>query len=187
MPNKQIIKQSDSDKTQQIIEESVTTYDSKHILRLASKEVQNTKGTTQYTPDTYYYKAMTLFEFDKGVLLINSVPSLYQVFALDFCKKLQFEYKCKTDSEKSLAEITAINFVRVLDIQKKLANLTVSATTRYDVQYVAVLSKELDRAERHYLTSLQALRTLRNPSFELNIKANNAVIGNNQAVQVKSA
>jgi len=61
-----------------------------------------------------------------------------------------------------------------------------SIKTRYDVQYLAVLSKELDRAERHYLASLQALKMLKSPSFEVNIKTNTAVVGQNQIVQANN-
>lgn len=186
MPKNKIEKVKTIEEIKRSFESSLTGYDADYILRKADKE-RDGDQVKQYTSDTAYYKAMSLFEFDKGILLLNSVPELYAVFAVDFSKNLQNEYDCKTPSEKSLAEVVTLNFVRVLEAQRKLKDNQMSVKTRYDVQYVAILSKDLDRAERHYLTSLQALRSLRNPSFEVNIKANNAVVGNNQAIQVKNS
>ncbi len=187
MPSNKITKQRTIEEIRGSLESSATGYDSTYILRKADEEISKCKKEQLYTPDTAYYKAMSLFEFDKGILLLNSLPDLHVVFALDFNKNLQKEYDCKTPSEKSLAEIVTLNFIRILETQRKIKDCQKNVSTRYDIQYISILSKELDRAERHYLASLQALRTLRNPSFEVNIKANNAVVGNNQAVQVKNA
>lgn len=165
-----------------------TGYDSNYILRKADEEMKSLKKAKEIGSESSYYKALTLFEFDKGVLLMNAVHDLYRVFTLEFSKNLQTEYNCKTPSEKSLAETVALNFSRVLDTQRKI-NMFIEKNSLNDMglKYLKFLSMESDRAQRHYLVSLQALRSLRNPSFEVNIKANNAVVGNNQAVQVKNA
>ena len=187
MPDNKIIKTKSIEEIRKSLGESYTGFDSKYILRLADEEVGDLKDKREFFLDSNYYKAMTLFEFDKGVLLLNAIPELHRVFALDFSKNLQLEYNCKTPSEKSIAEIVSLNFVRVLETQRKIKDALEGMKTRYDIQYLAVLSKELDRAQRHYLASLQALKMLRSPSFEVNIKTNTAVVGQNQAVQVKNA
>ncbi|HAU65465.1 TPA: hypothetical protein DCW32_02820 [Candidatus Woesebacteria bacterium] len=141
----------------------------------------NAKGVQ---PENYLYKAMTLFEFDKGILLLNSVPDLHITFALEFFKNLQKEYDCKTVSEKSMAEIVALNFVRILGIQRKINSyLDKGSVTDTGVGYLNVMSKELDRAERHYQTSLQMLRMLKTPPISVNIKTQTAIVGQNQVVQ----
>ena len=47
-------------------------------------------------------------------------------------------------------------------------------------------SKELDRANRHYLTVLQALRTIKEQPLKITLKANTAIIGQNQIVQANN-
>jgi len=159
-------------------------FDSKYILRRAEEEMKDFKKDTRVASNTNYYKAMTLFEFDKGVLLLNSTPDLHRVFALEFSKNLQAEYSCKTPSEKSIAEIISLNFVRILDIQQKInAYLEMKTINPNGIGYLNVMSKELDRAQRHYLTSLQALKMLKTPLLEVNIKTQTAVVGQNQIVQ----
>lgn len=180
--SKEIVKIKTLDEIRDSIKDSGTGFDSGYILRQADKEIG--KEAKEFTSDTNYYKAMTLMEFDKGVLLLNSVSDLYRVFALEFSKNIQIEYNCKTPSEKSLAHVTSLNYVRILDIQQKINSyLEMKTINPNGIGYLNVMSKELDRAERHYLTSLQALKTIKSPSFEVNIKTNTAVVGQNQIVQ----
>ena len=183
---KEVVKTKTLDEIRDSIKDSAAGYDAWYILRQADKEMKDFKGPKEIATNTNYYKAMTLFEFDKGVLLLNSIPELHGVFALEFSKNLQAEYNCKTPSEKSMAEITSLNFVRILEIQRRISNILSNMKTRYEVQYLAILSKELDRAERHYLTSLQALKMLRSPAFEVNIKTQTAVVGANQIIQANN-
>lgn len=186
MPNNKIVKPKTIEEIKRAISSSATGFDAWYILQKADKEIKDLKEPKEFTLDSNYYKAMTLFEFDKGVLLLNAIPELHRIFALDFSKNLQAEYNCATPSEKSVAEVVSLNFVRILETQRKIKDALGSIKTRYDVQYLAVLSKELDRAERHYLTSLQALKMLRSPSFEVNIKTNTAILGQNQVVQTNN-
>lgn len=189
MTKNKITKTKTTDEVREIIKKSGLGYEADYVLNQVQRELDTLrKDKYEAGPDTFLYKSMTLFEFDKGPLLCTSVPARFSVFALEFSRKLQEEYKCETPSEKSLGEITSLNFIRTLWIQDRLrAYLEIGSITDIGVKYLDVLSKELDRAERHYQGSLQALRTLRNPSFEVNIKANNAVVGQNQAVQIKNA
>jgi len=183
---KKIIRAKTLEEIRDSIKNSATGFDAWYILEQADREMKGFKEPTEIVSNTNYYKAMTLFEFDKGVLLLNAIPELHRIFALEFSKNLQAEYNCVTPSEKSVAEIVCLNFVRTLEIQRKIKDALERMKTRYDIQYLAVLSKELDRAERHYLTSLQALKMLRSPSFEVNIKTDTAVVGQNQIVQANS-
>lgn len=188
MPDNKLTKTKTADEVRDIIKKSGLGFEANYVLSKVADEIGSLKEKKEAGPETFLYKSMTLFEFDKGPLLCTSVPERFSVFALEFSKQLQQEYKCDTPSEKSLAEIVSLNFIRTLWIQDRLkAYLEIGSITDIGVKYLDVLSKELDRAERHYQGSLQALRTLRNPSFEVNIKANNAVVGQNQAVQIKNA
>jgi hypothetical protein len=189
MPNDKITKPKTTDEILKIFESLDTGYNKSYILKEANKELEKQHHSEKFTvmPGSSYYKAMTMLEFNHGVLLSNSVPDLHSSFAIEFFQNLLKEFECKTPSEKSLAEVVTLNFIRILETQRKIKDNQASVKTRYDIQYIAILSKELDRAERHYMTSLEALRTLHSPSFNVSIKTNTAVIGQNQAVQIKNA
>jgi hypothetical protein len=187
MPKNKIVKKRTAEEVKTLVLDSGTGFDAKHVFIKAAEELEDFKDTKQIGSDTYLYKSMTLYEFDKGVLLVNALPELYRVFALEFSKNLQSDYKCIDQGEKSLAEVVALNFVRTIYMQDRItAYLAMRSINDVGVKYLDFVSRELDRAQRHYLGSLQALRTLHNPSFEVNIRANTALVGQNQAIQVKN-
>lgn len=188
MPDNKITKTKTIGEIRNQILQSGTGFDARYILELADEETKDLKGKKEFAPDTNYYKAMTLFEFDKGILMISAIPDRYRVFALEFSKNLQREYDCQTPSEKSLAEVVALNFVRVLEIQNKINSyLSRESVSDIGIGYLNVMSKELDRAERHYLVSLQTLKMLKMPPLAVNIKTQTAVVGQNQLVQANNA
>lgn len=188
MPNNKLTKTKGINEVRNIIRKSSSGFEAKYILSQVQNELDTVKWKKEVGPETFLYKSMTLFEFEKGPLLCTSIPERFTVFALEFSKQLQEEYKCNTPSEKSLAELAALNYVRVLSAQSKINSyLSRDSVTDIGVGYLNMMSKELDRAERHYLTSLEALKILHSPSFNVNIKTNTAVVGQNQAVQVKNA
>lgn len=114
----------------------------------------------------------------------SAIPEKYRAFCIDLSRSLQKEYQCEMPSEKATAELVAVNFIRTLEIQNKINSyLGRGEITDMGVRYVAVLSKELDRANRHYLSSLQTLKMIKQPAIEVNIKTQTAVVGQNQIVQ----
>jgi len=187
MPNNKIAKIITIKELRKLFSNLRTGFDSGYILKKAHEEVKELKGMKMFDPGTNYYKAMTLFEFDRGILLASSIPDRFIVFALEFSKNLQSEYECKTQSEKSIAEITSLNFVRVLETQNRINSyLNRKSIEDIGIKYLTFLSKELDRAERHYLSSLQMLRLLKTSPLQMNIKTNTAVVGQNQIVQANT-
>ncbi|MFC1727568.1 hypothetical protein ACFL0Y_03525 [Patescibacteria group bacterium] len=187
MPKNKIAKSRSIKQIRKSMINSGIGFDSDHILKLADKEVSNTKKLNEFGPETYFYKAITLFEFEKGLLLASSIPERYRIFAIDFSQNLQKEYDCLTPSEKSMTEIIALNFVRTLEIQHRIDSyLNIGSITDMGVKYLGVLSKELDRAQRHYLASLDALKTFKTPPLGVSIKTQTAIVGQKQIVQANN-
>lgn len=187
MPENKITKPKSIEEIKKTLADSSTNLDSSYIYKQADKEMGDFKSPQEIKPNTNYYKAMTLLEFDKGVLMLNTLPELHRVFALEFSKNLQTEYNCKTPSEKSVAEIISLNFVRVLSIQQKInAYLDMKTISENGIGYLNVMSKELDRAQRHYLVSLHTLKMLKMPPLAVNIRTQTAVVGQNQTVQTNN-
>lgn len=163
-----------------------TPYKAEAVVRNAYKEYVKSGIKKAERPESNIFREMTLREFDVGILMTIALPETLRTFALDMSKKLQEEFDCKTVSEKSLAEMAALNYCRVLYIQRRMEMyLERDQITDIGVGFLKYTSQELDRAERHYLTSLQTLKSRREPPMQVNFRANTAVIGQNQVVQVK--
>lgn len=188
MSSKKLAKPKSVEEIRKSLVSATIGFDSDHILELADKELSGLKKPKELKPDTNAYKALTLLEFDKGILMMSVVPERYRVFALEFSKNLQEEYQCQTQGEKSLAEMTSLNFVRVLEIQDRINSyLSRGSADEIGIKFLSVMSKELDRAQRHYKKSLELLRVFKIPPLQMSIKANSAIVGQNQAVQVKKS
>ena len=162
--------------------------DPTQILKEAEKKLMTLDyDSYTLTDDDPIAKAMTLREFDNGTLLSMATPESYKTFGIDLMRKIQIEYGCVSASEKATAELAASNYVRTLVIQRHITNyLSLGTISEIGVKFLAVLGKELDRANRHYLTTIQTLRMLKQPPIQVNIKTNTAVVGQNQIVQTNS-
>lgn len=158
--------------------------DPNHVLREAEKKLVSLDFESYSSNgDDPIFKAMTLREFDNGTLLSVSVNESHRTFGIDLMRKLQTEYGCVSPSEKATAELIALNFVRILDLERRMTNAFKVSGEALGQACLAILSKDLDRATRHYLALLQTLRMLKQPPMQLNIKANTAVVGQNQIIQ----
>ncbi len=52
-----------------------------------------------------------------------------------------------------------------------------------DIKYLSVLSKELDRANRQYISALQTLYSLKQPPLSVSLKTDTAYLANQQVIQ----
>lgn len=165
-----------------------TGYDPELVLKNVNSEmVGKSDGQEAVNPGSSLYRSLTLLEFDKGILLVSIIPEMYRTFAIDLSRKLQTEFRCDSASGKATAELAALNFVRTMEIQRRIDScLAKNAISEVGVKYLAVLSKELDRANRHYLTAIQVLKTMNQPPLNVSVKTQTAVIGQNQIVQAKN-
>jgi len=187
-----------------------TSDDPENVLKEVVRELEF-KHDLKNSPNTIDYQAMSLHEFTNGILMSEAIPQRYTTFAIEMLRQLIQDYACKTTAEKSLAEVVTINFVRILDIQEQMqismnfqrvrgkhdqpiANDPFSKETcnackisEISLKLMGVLSKELDRANRHYLSSIQTLRMMKQSSMQVNIKTNTEVIGQNQVVQANNS
>lgn len=155
------------------------------VKDLALKELEESKdGKFSSGMDSPIVRAMTLREFNNGLLMTTAVDDQYKTFAIQMSLDLQKQYKCDTVGKKSLAEVTALNYCRVLESQRKLNNfLGKESYGDLTVKILAVLSKEQDRAQRHYLTSIQALEMGLQPPMNVTVRSQIANVANQQLVK----
>lgn len=154
------------------------------VLREVDKEFRDGNiGSIPIDTKSNLFKALTLVEFDTGTLMFTIVPEQYRTFAIDMMRQLQKEYNCELPSEKATTELIALSFVRILELQRRINGYINSQLSQTDISFFSVLSKELDRANRQYLSALQTLRMLKQPSLNVSIKTNTAIVGQNQLIQ----
>lgn len=100
---------------------------------------------------------------------------------IEFANQLVSEYGCTTASEKSLVHVVAGAYGRVLEYSKLFNNCQrVDYLSHVKNEYYSMLSKELDRAERHYLAAMNTLIQMKKPVMNVKINANTAFVGQNQ-------
>ncbi len=120
---KEIVKSKTQDELRDLIKNMGTIHDAQYIIPKAEEETKGLNKNKYFDSKSYLYKSMTLFEFNNGVLMSSSIPERFMVFALEFSRNLQKEFNCVGPSEQSVAEIVSLNYVRVLEIQRKINNL----------------------------------------------------------------
>ena len=124
-------------------------------------------------------------EVDSHWGLISAFSKDYWGMAKELASQIINENKCTTHTEKLLVEVIVNAFIRTLDASKKLNEGSVvsgGSITENRTKYISMLSKEHDRANRQFLTSLMTLKQFKAPNIEMNIKANTAFVAQNQQI-----
>src|SRR3989338_7975308 len=100
------------------------------VLKGADKELSNIKEGTnqQIKAENNLFKSLTLLEFDNGILLTTVIPDQYKTFGIDLMRNIQKEFSCQTPSEKATAELTAVNYIRTLEIQHRITRYLAMGT-----------------------------------------------------------
>ena len=101
----------------------------------------------------------------------ETVHQQYIPLAVSFARQLIEEYGCKTPSEIAVAEVTAISHAHFI------------MASKYSRSWASVSPwhKEVERAQRRFLSALGALRALKRPSVTVNmVNAETAFMGPTQ-------
>jgi hypothetical protein len=117
--------------------------------------------------------------------LIETFNPAYRGLANELTSQLIKEYKCETHSEKALASLSANAYLRIIDNSKRLNNELGGPGTSISenkTKYLIMLSKQIDRAHRQFISSLTTLKQIKSPTIEMNIRTKNAFIAQNQQI-----
>lgn len=113
--------------------------------------------------------------------LANTVPKNMVTSVVELANNLIEEYNCETTLEKSLCEIISNSYWKIMSISKKLdSSLNFEYFWNERNWFISILSKELDRANRNYLTALNNLLEIKRPQMNINVKTKNAYFWQNQ-------
>jgi len=191
------------------IRERIAQYKTEHDPEVMLKQAsQDTHPIQDEFTDLTTFKLMTLNEFGNGILMCENIKDEYKTFAIEMLRQLQLEYDCKTISEKSIAERATLNFIRSLEIEKQLRDTTTIISilshkhtcgkrdslfpikecvachkSQIELQCYTILSKDLDKTDRRYCAYIHTLRMMKQTPIQITVKAQTAVIGQNQVVQ----
>lgn len=125
--------------------------------------------------------ASSIYNLDNQSLLVYSAGESYRTFATSFARDLIDEYKCTTASEKALVQMITDAFIRVLKVSRQFNNsMAPDHLSSNRAGYLNSLSKELDRANRQFNTSLQTLKQMKQPPLQVNFNTKNAFIAQHQ-------
>lgn len=128
-----------------------------------------------------YRKAVMSMGLSTHLPIAETVREEYRTFLIEMVQSIETEYDCKTPSEKALAETIASSYVRVVQFSRELSLCTKEKNMSHEKNgYYSLMSKEVDRANRHFTNALLTLKQLKSPTLEVNVKAKNAFIGQNQ-------
>jgi len=181
--SKEIVPTKDKDKEKEkriekatletLSENVLPTCHPSQVIKAAREEAKELgKGSHSCAADSNVFKAISLAEFSNGVLISLCFPDEEKTFVIQLSLRFQEEFHCTTESQKATAELVAVNYGRVLRLQRVLNSYLAKYDYDPDItKRIQVLSAELDRAQRHYLASLQTLQQANQPPLNFSLKA----------------
>jgi len=113
---------------------------------------------------------------------VMAVPHRYRPLFISFTRQLVDEYKCDGPSQIAIAEVAASAYVRIIKIQREMESMPsqIDLMTPESNRYYSILSKDLDRAERHFITAVGMLKHMNVSPVSVKINAQNAFIADKQ-------
>lgn len=116
---------------------------------------------------------------ETGFMLMKSVDKQYHSLALQIRRDLQEEFACKTTSEKMLVDLAVNSFIRNLCYSDRMGQIQGHIGKEYN-NYRNYFSKEIDSAHRQFISTIETLKFIKQPTMKVNIKTNNAFLAEKQ-------
>jgi len=140
------------------------------------------RGITDDKAIELFFQSQHALGLDTHVPVAESVPDEHRYLITEFINRTEEEYQCQTAIEKSLAEVIALSYIRVISISKTMSSyLAGQVGINRDINdFFTITSKELDRAHRQLTNTVMTLRQIKVAAAPMNIKANTAFISHNQ-------
>ena len=118
---------------------------------------------------------------ESGCALMESIDPRYRGFALQLRESLQREFDCKNPSEIALVDQAVNSHIRKITYSKLMESRNEPEWLSHEkVALLNFYSREIDRAHRQFISSIETLKFIKQPSIKVNVKTNNAFIGENQ-------
>lgn len=130
-------------------------------------------------------KTFLALAFENDHSLVETVDERYRGMTIQLRRQLIKDFNCTTYAEKVLVDAIVSGYMRNLKCARTF-NGTVGqgSTTAVLNGFLAIISKEMDRANRHMLVAYQTLVNLKKPPINVQVKAQNAFVAQNQQLNV---
>jgi hypothetical protein len=156
-----------NEKIRKLGEETLPT----HIAGKCSNEIVNEEMND-------ISKALSL---DSGHILMESMLESYRGLAFQMKLDLHREFDCKTASEKAMVDLAVNSYIRLIFLTKKLTFNQNFENYYHEINgYFNVISKDIDRAHRQFISTIESLKLMKQPALKVNVKTNTAFISENQ-------
>ncbi len=113
----------------------------------------------------------------------QAVKDEFKPLAIEFTDNIIDEYNCSTPSEKALAQTISVSYTRIMALSWQITStLSLNKATSNLNQFLGNISKDLDRANRQFLSALATLKNIKQPQIKINLKTNTTFITQNQQI-----
>lgn len=125
------------------------------------------------------------FENDHTVAM--TVTKKYRGLAIELRRQMIKDLQCQTHTEKVLVDAVVSAYIRTLRFTEAFTAAMDNDNSLWPekINFLNMVGKQLDRANRHLLSAYQTLIQLKQPPLKVQVKAKNAFIGQAQQFNVK--
>lgn len=158
---------------------AIVSADPKHLFsKRGIKKYKEMGATEKEKVHDYMLRALG---FDNDYTVSMTVNHRYAGLSIELRRNLIKNFACTTHAEKVLVDAVVAGYIRTLRVGEAFeAGLEGGSLYPEKINYMSMLSKELDRANRHLLTAYQALVQLKRPSLQVTVKAQQAFVAQAQ-------
>lgn len=161
------------------LERAIVSCDPKSLF--SKRKIKKYHNLTQEERQKYHDDALRTLGFDNDYTVSMTVNQRYAGLSIELRRNLIKNFACTTHAEKVLVDAVVAGYIRTLRIGEAFeAGLEEGSLWPEKTSYMSMLSKELDRANRHLLASYQALVQLKRPPLKVSVKAQQAFVAQAQ-------
>ena len=126
--------------------------------------------------------ASMVIGLDNQFPIICAINGEYRSLAIEFANGLTREYEVKTPSEKSLVQAAVNAYIQLLHNSRRFNDAEESGKyiSSERTKYLAMLGKQIDRANRQLMSAIAMLQQMKNPPLNVNIRTHTAFVAQNQ-------
>lgn len=184
---KKIIKNLTEDEAKKIVRKSIIIPGTNKAIspKLKQEVKEHLEGSSdqKVTKDSAMTQFLAMESLDNHSLLAACCDEEYRPLVISFAEGLTKEFECQTPSEKALVHVVVNAYYRILRCSTTYNNkMHPDWLSSERVGFLNNYSKELDKANRQFITALETLKALKQPPIKMNIKTQNAYLAQNQQI-----
>jgi hypothetical protein len=117
--------------------------------------------------------------------LIPTADKQYAPLILNMTKQIEKDYNCCATDEKALAAVIAMAYIKIVDSSRMFSGWYENKerpSWDTSTKHLEMLSRQMDRANRQFLSAIAMLKQIKQPPIEVNIRTKNAFVAQTQQI-----